>query len=67
MKTEPLATPDEVAAYIRRPPRLLADWRSRGRGPDYIKIEGGQIRYDWSDVRAWLARQRHDTSASASA
>ncbi len=60
MKTDPLATPEEVAAYLQRPPKILAEWRSRGRGPEYFKIEGGQVRYDWADVRAWLAAQRHD-------
>lgn len=57
MKTSPLATPDEVAEFLRRPPKTLAEWRSRGRGPRYFKIEGGQIRYDWADVRSWLAEQ----------
>lgn len=42
----------------QRPPKILAEWRSRGRGPEYFKIEGGQVRYDWADVRAWLAAQR---------
>jgi hypothetical protein len=60
MKTDPLATPEEVAAHLRRPPKTLAEWRSRGRGPRYFKLEGGQIRYDWADVRAWLTAQRHD-------
>jgi hypothetical protein len=65
MKTETLGTPEEVAAYLQRPPRVLADWRHRGRGPDYHKLEGGQIRYDWADVRAWLARQRRKTDAAS--
>ena len=57
MNAEPLGTPDEVAAYLKRPPKTLAEWRSRGRGPRYFKLEGGQVRYDWADVRAWLAQQ----------
>jgi predicted DNA-binding transcriptional regulator AlpA len=57
MKADPLATPDEVAEYLQKPPKTLAEWRSKGRGPQYYKLDGGHIRYDWADVRAWLAAQ----------
>jgi hypothetical protein len=51
LKPEPLATPDEVAAYFRIPPKTLAEWRSRGIGPRYVKI-GRHVRYHWEDVKA---------------
>ena len=57
MTIEPLAMPDEVAAHLKRPPKTLAEWRSQGRGPRYFKLENGQVRYDWADVRAWLKGQ----------
>lgn len=55
MKADPLGTPEEVAAYLQKPPKTLAEWRSRGCGPPYFKLGNGHIRYDWADVR--LARR----------
>ena len=54
---EPLATPAEVADFLRKPPKTLAEWRSRGLGPDYFKI-GRDVRYAWQAVYDWLAGQR---------
>lgn len=55
---EPLATPDEVSAYLKDiPVKTLAKWRSEGTGPKYTKV-GRHVRYDWSDVREWLKGQR---------
>lgn len=65
MKIEPLARTEEVAEAIQKPPKTLRDWRSRGRGPRFIKLEGGEVRYDWADVRSWLAEQKSGSRASA--
>jgi hypothetical protein len=62
--TDRLATPEELAAYLSRPPKILAEWRSQGRGPKYLKIEGAQIRYSWDDIHDWL-RQQAVTPGSA--
>ena len=54
----PLATPEDVAEYLNNiPVKTLAQWRSKGTGPQYRKI-GRHVRYDWADVHAWLASQR---------
>ncbi len=58
-----LATAAEVAAFLGGDfsEKTLANWRSAGKGPKYIKLSngrGGSIRYDWSDVHAWLIAQR---------
>jgi hypothetical protein len=53
---EQLATPQEVADYLRKPVKTLAEWRCRGLGPQYRKV-GRDVRYDWTDVRAWLDAQ----------
>jgi excisionase family DNA binding protein len=56
----PLATPEDVARYLNNiPVKTLAQWRSKGTGPQYRKI-GRHVRYDWADVHAWLANQRPD-------
>ena len=53
----PLATPGEVANYLQKPEKTLAEWRSRGIGPLY-HVVGRDIRYRWADIDAWLAEQR---------
>lgn len=56
----PLATPEDVARYLNNiPVKTLAQWRSKGTGPQYRKI-GRHVRYDWADVHALLASQRPD-------
>jgi Helix-turn-helix domain len=52
----PLATPEEVAAYLRKSEGTLANWRSQGKGPRWTK-PGGSILYDWADVYDWVAAQ----------
>lgn len=59
----PLATPGEVAAYLRKPPKTLTEWRYRGIGPAYTR-SGRDVRYDWDDVLAWVAQQRRETTES---
>jgi Helix-turn-helix domain len=58
-----LATPDEVAAFLRKPPKTLAEWRSRGLGPSYFKV-GRDVRYSWSAVHEWLANQAAGTRSA---
>jgi hypothetical protein len=50
---QPLAPSAEVAWFLGIPEKTLAEWRSRGLGPDYLKI-GRYVRYRWSAVNAWL-------------
>ena len=55
-KVEPLATRREVADYLRVSVSTLHMWAHQGRGPRYT-LAGGSARYDWSDVKTWLATQ----------
>jgi len=50
----PLATPAEVAEYLRTTAALAQD-RYRGPGPKFIK-RGSRVLYRWSDVLEWLDR-----------
>jgi hypothetical protein len=54
-----LGEPEEVARFLRKTEKTLANWRSLNIGPRYYKIHG-HILYDWADVRAWLASQQVD-------
>jgi hypothetical protein len=63
-KTEPrpLATTEEVAAYLRKTPQALGTMRYLGTGPKFKKL-GSRVYYDWVDVFAWIesnTRQRTD-------
>lgn len=56
-----LLLPDEVAERLNLNARTLANWRSRGEGPPYLKL-GGCVRYDPLDLEAWIEAQRCATS-----
>ena len=60
-----LATPAELAEFLGVPPHTLAQWRSRGLGPAFVRV-GRHVRYRWSAVERWLDdRERDRTSAVA--
>jgi predicted DNA-binding transcriptional regulator AlpA len=64
IKPEPLATPAEVAKMLGDiPEHTLAQWRSRGTGPEYIKV-GRHVRYRWSAVNTWLDQQSSVTGVA---
>lgn len=48
-----LLSADELAELVGVPPKTLADWRTRGIGPAYVRI-GRHVRYRPADVEAWL-------------
>jgi len=52
---EPLMSSAELAAYLGGEITVsaLAAWRSRGTGPDWIKVGHG-VRYRPAAVEAWL-------------
>ena len=52
-----LATKEQVAEYLQVKPGTLDAWAKQGRGPAYSKVEGSR-RYDWADVKAWVAARK---------
>lgn len=50
-------TTAEAAAYLRFPQKTVKDWRRRGIGPNYIKVNGAQVRYRVRDLDSWLDEQ----------
>lgn len=52
----PLWTVEDVAAYLRIPPKTLYEWRLKRYGPEGRKV-GKYLRYDPQDVRAWFQAQ----------
>ncbi|MBI4516723.1 MAG: helix-turn-helix domain-containing protein [Deltaproteobacteria bacterium] len=55
---EPLLTDAELAEILHVMPQTLARWRAAGRGPKWIRLETGLVRYDIRDVEAYLDAQR---------
>lgn len=55
---EELLTPAEAAALLGVSVRTLEDWRYRRTGPPWVRL-GGQARYEPSELRRHLDRNRH--------
>jgi predicted DNA-binding transcriptional regulator AlpA len=53
----------EAAAFLTMGVQTLADWRSAGVGPRYIKV-GRNVRYRRSDLLQWLEMRAVEPSAS---
>lgn len=55
---EPLWRPDDLSRHLGGiPPKTLAEWRSRGEGPPFLKI-GRHVRYEPQAVRVWQESRR---------
>jgi excisionase family DNA binding protein len=62
VREDELKTPEEVAERLKVKTRTLQDWRSNGRGPQFVRI-GRFIRYRDADVDAWLNRQTENVAS----
>ncbi len=70
-RTEPrevYVTPDKLAKSISRlfdspmTTKTLANWRSAGKGPAFVKM-GRRVRYDLREVNRWFEAQRRNAVA----
>ena len=50
---------DETAAHLHVAPPSLATWRSKGKGPRYVKI-GRAVFYRESAIADWLKAQERE-------
>jgi hypothetical protein len=48
-----LLTPEAAGQFIDRPTTTLANWRTKGEGPPYVRV-GGMVRYPYKWLRTWL-------------
>lgn len=56
--TARMLTSQQVAEQLSMSEQTLRKWRHMGiRGPKFIKLEGGAVRYRQVDVDAWLDKQ----------
>ncbi len=49
-------TPSQVSRIIGFQESTLANWRSSGKGPEFVKI-GARVRYDEAVLTEWQAAQ----------
>lgn len=61
VKLDELMTAQEVADVLGLSIGTLANWRSLGMGPAYVKL-GGRVRYRVSSVNTWFASQEHKSA-----
>jgi len=59
-----MLTTKEAAALLGRPHSTLERWRCEGRGPDYVKEEGG-VRYHEDHLREDIRRNTRTSSVRA--
>ena len=66
-----LLTSAETAALLGLKPNTLEIWRTKGKGPAFLKLSDspqGPVRYERSTVLQWLAERSYvNTSAYSSA
>ena len=54
--------PADAAASIAVAEKTLANWRSRGIGPPYVKFHGRRVAYLVEDLTAFLSANRVETT-----
>lgn len=59
-----MLTTREAATVLGRPHSTLERWRCEGRGPDYVKEEGG-VRYHEDHLREYIRRNTRTSSVRA--
>jgi hypothetical protein len=59
-----MLTTKEAASLLGRPHSTLERWRCEGRGPDYVKEEGG-VRYHEDHLREYIRRNTRTSSVRA--
>lgn len=58
-----LLTPIEAAEFLRLSPRTLANLRTSGRGPRFVKL--GHIRYRLSDLLTFVDKASASSTSEA--
>jgi len=57
METEGLMDIQDVATFLKISAGTLYHWVSERRGPPYVRLSGGCLRWRRSDVNAWVAER----------
>lgn len=57
----PLASMEDITAYLGVTKQTVYQWSSRGRGPRLIRV-GRHLKARWSDLESWLDAQTVNAS-----
>lgn len=57
-KEDEFLTPKDIEERYQISAKTLANWRSLGKGPHYIKL-GNAVRYNVEEVERWLVKSRY--------
>lgn len=62
-----LLNEQQAAEFLSYSVRALQNWRTRGGGPQYVKVSSRSIRYRRRDLIAWAESKitAHSTEATA--
>jgi predicted DNA-binding transcriptional regulator AlpA len=60
---EKLNSTEEAAERIRLRPQTLRSYRSKGGGPDFIKLAPNRVAYRTSDLEKWVESRRRRSTA----
>lgn len=61
-----LLNEQEAADFLGVSIRTMQNWRHRGGGPSYIKLNSRSVRYQLSDLKAWIEAQKAESTSDAS-
>jgi hypothetical protein len=57
---KPLLTTQQVARHLGKKKKTLENWRGRdkGKGPEFIKLENGSVRYEHETIIKYIEANR---------
>jgi hypothetical protein len=58
--------PVRAADYLKISEKTLANWRSQGGGPNYLKV-GSRVQYEQDELDRWLESRRRVSTADHAA
>jgi hypothetical protein len=61
--TPQLLRPAEASAYLRVAERTLANWRTKGEGPRFLKL-GGRVFYSTEELDRWKQARTYSSTSS---
>ena len=60
-----LLKPEQAARKLGIQPGTLANWRSSGGGPRFVRISGNRVFYAESDLAAFVDSRRRTSTADS--
>lgn len=55
-----IMSPKEVAEFYGLSMATLSTWRTTGKGPKFFRMGARLVKYERSDIEAWIREQNPD-------